>query len=66
MEDDSELVLERIMEDGTFDELRKRIVELVKQDVCHCKLADHIETFIPSQASLNSYNYCTYFECRSS
>lgn len=33
MENDSELVLERIMEDGTFDELRKRIVERVKQDV---------------------------------
>ena len=34
MENDSELVLERIMEDGTFDELRKDIVERVKQDVC--------------------------------
>ncbi len=34
MENDSELVLERIMEDGTFDELRKKIVERVKQDVC--------------------------------
>lgn len=32
--DDSELVLERIMEDGTFDELRKNIVERVKHDVC--------------------------------
>ncbi|CAL5220592.1 g2632 [Coccomyxa viridis] len=32
MENDSELVLERIMEDGTFDELRKKIVERVKQD----------------------------------
>ena len=33
MENDSELVLERITEDGTFDELRKEIVERVKQDV---------------------------------
>ena len=55
MEDDSELVLERIMEDGTFDELRKKIVELVKQDVRPCKLAHHTETYIPFQASLKSY-----------
>jgi hypothetical protein len=40
MEDDSELVLERIKEDGTFDELRKKILELVKQDVRHYRLAD--------------------------
>jgi len=34
MKDDSEQVLESIMEDGTFDELRKKIVDRVKQDVC--------------------------------
>ena len=56
MEDDSELVLERIMEDGTFDELRKIIVGLVKQDVRHCKLADHTEMYISFPDSLESYH----------
>lgn len=46
MEDDSELVLERIMEDGTFDELRKIIVGLVKQD-------EQLNKFI-EEAVLNS------------
>lgn len=32
-EDDSQLVLRRIMEDGTFDELRKTVIERLKQDV---------------------------------
>ena len=32
-DDDSQLVLRRIMEDGTFDELRKTIIERLKQDV---------------------------------
>jgi len=38
MKDDSEQVLESIMEDGTFDELRKKIVDRVKQDVCLCDI----------------------------
>ncbi len=32
-DDDSQLVLRRIMEDGTFDELRKTVIERLKQDV---------------------------------
>lgn len=38
MENDSELVLDRVMEDGTFDELRKMIVDRLKQDVRHSTL----------------------------
>jgi len=35
MEDrDSEEVLKKIMEDGTFDDLRKQIVQQLKQNVC--------------------------------
>ncbi|CAK0783493.1 hypothetical protein CVIRNUC_006692 [Coccomyxa viridis] len=45
-EDDSQLVLRRIMEDGTFDELRKTVIERLKQD-------DVLNSFI-EEAVLNS------------
>ena len=32
-DEDSQIILRRIMEDGTFDELRKTIIERLKQDV---------------------------------
>lgn len=33
MEDDSEAVLKKIMDDGTFDELRQKLVEHLKKNV---------------------------------
>jgi phage tail tape-measure protein len=36
MEDDSEQILQKIMDDGTFDELRKEIVKHLKEKVQIC------------------------------